>query len=134
MMSLVKLKKGDSVNVYMFTGCFSATKVISEATKDTLTVTRNASYGTLTEMIFDKATGKQMNAKNPQFGNFVRLVEDESPVKAKKPAKPVKEDAKVKTKEPIVAKAAAKTAKPAKAVKPPVEVDMDDEEDGYEEV
>ena len=55
MMSLVKLKKGDSVNVYMFTGCFSATKVISEATKDTLTVTRNASYGTLTEMIFDKA-------------------------------------------------------------------------------
>lgn len=149
------IKKGDKVILKGFTGIKLGVFEVVSATKKTVTITKK----TGDEMVFDKATGKQINVEEGKEKYANSIMEDDGSYvapatrgvskkkEAKKPAKKAKveepEDEEDEDEEedeaPAPKKSSKKAAKkPAKKAKKPVEVedeeDEEEDEDEFEEI
>lgn len=149
------IKKGDKVILKGFTGIKLGVFEVVSATKKTVTITKK----TGDEMVFDKATGKQINVEEGKEKYANSIMEDDGSYvapatrgaskkkEAKKPAKKAKveepEDEEDEDEEedeaPAPKKSSKKAAKkPAKKSKKPVEVeddeDEEEDEDEFEEI
>lgn len=137
------IKKGDKVILKGFTGIKLGVFEIVAATKKTVTINKRNGD----EMVFDKATGKQINVEEGKEKYASSIMEDDGSYvapatrgaskkkAAKKPAKKAKveepeEDEEDEEEAPAPKKSTKKPAKAAKKSKKPVEVeDEEDEED-----
>lgn len=148
----MEIKKGDKVILKGFTGIKLGVFEIVAATKKTVTI--NKKNGD--EMVFDKATGKQINVEEGKEKYASSIMEDDGSYvapatrgaskkkAAKKPAKKAKveepeEDDEDEEEAPAPKKSTKKPAKAAKKSKKPVEVEdeedeEDEDEDEFEEI
>lgn len=149
------IKKGDKVILKGFTGIKLGVFEVVSATKKTVTITKK----TGDEMVFDKATGKQINVEEGKEKYANSIMEDDGSYvapatrgaskkkEAKKPAKKAKveepedeeEDDEEEDEAPAPKKSSKKAVKkPAKKSKKPVEVedeeDEEEDEDEFEEI
>ncbi len=149
------IKKGDKVILKGFTGIKLGVFEVVSATKKTVTITKK----TGDEMIFDKATGKQINVEEGKEKYANSIMEDDGSYvapatrgaskkkEAKKPVKKAKveepedeeEDDEEEDEAPAPKKSSKKAVKkPAKKSKKPVEVeddeDEEEDEDEFEEI
>lgn len=142
----MEIKKGDKVILKGFTGIKLGVFEVVAATKKTATINKRNGD----EMVFDKATGKQINVEEGKEKYASSIMEDDGSYvapatrgaskkkAAKKPAKKAKveepeedeEDEEDEEEAPAPKKSTKKPAKAAKKSKKPVEVeDEEDEED-----
>lgn len=143
----MEIKKGDKVILKGFTGIKLGVFEIVAATKKTVTINKRNGD----EMVFDKATGKQINVEEGKEKYASSIMEDDGSYvapatrgaskkkAAKKPAKKAKveepeedeEDEEEEEEETPAPKKSSKKSskKPAKKAKKPVEEDEEDEED-----
>lgn len=149
----MEIKKGDKVILKGFTGIKLGVFEVVAATKKTVTVNKRNGD----EMVFDKATGKQINVEEGKEKYANSIMEDDGSYvapatrgaskkkAAKKPAKqakveePEEDDDEEEEEAPAPKKSSKKAAKkPAKKSKKPVEVDDEDDEeedeDEFEEI
>lgn len=149
------IKKGDKVILKGFTGIKLGVFEVVAATKKTATINKRNGD----EMVFDKATGKQINVEEGKEKYANSIMEDDGSYVApatrgaskkkemKKPAKkakveePEEDDDEDEEEAPAPKKSTKKPAKAAKAAKKskkPVEVedeeDEEEDEDGFEEI
>lgn len=144
------IKKGDKVILKGFTGIKLGVFEVVSATKKTVTITKK----TGDEMVFDKATGKQINVEEGKEKYANSIMEDDGSYvapatrgaskkkEAKKPAKKAKveepEDDEEEDEAPAPKKSSKKSAKTSKKSKKPVEVeddeDEEEDEDEFEEI
>ena len=151
----MEIKKGDKVILKGFTGIKLGVFEIVAATKKTVTINKRNGD----EMVFDKATGKQINVEEGKEKYASSIMEDDGSYvapatrgaskkkAAKKPAKKAKveepeedeEDEEDEEEAPAPKKSTKKPAKAAKKSKKPVEVEdeedeEDEDEDEFEEI
>ena len=148
----MEIKKGDKVILKGFTGIKLGVFEIVAATKKTVTINKRNGD----EMVFDKATGKQINVEEGKEKYASSIMEDDGSYvapatrgaskkkAAKKPAKKAKveepeEDEEEEEETPAPKKSSKKSSKkPAKKSKKPVEVedeeDEEEDEDEFEEI
>lgn len=146
----MNIKKGDKVILKGFTGIKLGVFEVVSATKKTVTITKK----TGDEMVFDKATGKQINVEEGKEKYANSIMEDDGSYvapatrgasKKKAVKKPASKKATVEEPEddeeedeeedeaPAPKKSAKKPAKTAKKSKKPVEVEDDEDEEEYED-
>lgn len=147
----MEIKKGDKVILKGFTGIKLGVFEIVAATKKTVTINKRNGD----EMVFDKATGKQINVEEGKEKYASSIMEDDGSYvapatrgaskkkAAKKPAKKAKveepeedeEDEEEEEEETPAPKKSSKKSskKPAKKAKKLVEEDEEDEEDEDED-
>ena len=151
----MNIKKGDKVILKGFTGIKLGVFEIVAATKNTVTINKRNGD----EMVFDKATGKQINVEEGKEKYASSIMEDDGSYvapatrgaskkkEAKKPAKKEKveepeedeeEEEEEEEETPAPKKSTKKPAKAAKKSKKPVEVedeeDEEEDEDEFEEI
>lgn len=151
----MNIKKGDKVILKGFTGIKLGVFEIVAATKKTVTINKRNGD----EMVFDKATGKQINVEEGKEKYASSIMEDDGSYvapatrgaskkkEAKKPAKKEKveepeedeeEEEEEEEETPAPKKSTKKPAKAAKKSKKPVEVedeeDEEEDEDEFEEI
>lgn len=146
----MEIKKGDKVILKGFTGIKLGVFEVVAATKKTVTINKRNGD----EMVFDKATGKQINVEEGKEKYANSIMEDDGSYvapatrgaskkkAAKKPAKKAKveepEEDEEEEETPAPKKSSKKSSKkPAKKAKKPVEEDEEDEdedEDEFEEI
>lgn len=149
------IKKGDKVILKGFTGIKLGVFEVVAATKKTVTINKRNGD----EMVFDKATGKQINVEEGKEKYASSIMEDDGSYvapatrgaskkkEAKKPAKKAKVEEPEEDEEdeddeeeeiPAPKKSSKKPAKAAKKSKKPVEVedeeDEEEDEDEFEEI
>ena len=149
------IKKGDKVILKGFTGIKLGVFEVVAATKKTVTINKRNGD----EMVFDKATGKQINVEEGKEKYANSIMEDDGSYvapstrsaskkkEAKKPAKKAKVEEPEEDEEdeddeeeeiPAPKKSSKKPAKAAKKSKKPVEVedeeDEEEDEDEFEEI
>ena len=149
------IKKGDKVILKGFTGIKLGVFEVVAATKKTATINKRNGD----EMVFDKATGKQINVEEGKEKYANSIMEDDGSYvapatrgaskkkEAKKPAKKAKVEEPEEDEEdeddeeeeiPAPKKSSKKPAKAAKKSKKPVEVedeeDEEEDEDEFEEI
>ena len=149
------IKKGDKVILKGFTGIKLGVFEVVSATKKTVTINKRNGD----EMVFDKATGKQINVEEGKEKYASSIMEDDGSYvapatrgaskkkEAKKPAKKAKVEEPEEDEEdeddeeeeiPAPKKSSKKPAKAAKKSKKPVEVedeeDEEEDEDEFEEI
>ena len=148
------IKKGDKVILKGFTGIKLGVFEIVAATKKTVTINKRNGD----EMVFDKATGKQINVEEGKEKYANSIMEDDGSYvapatrgaskkkAAKKPVKKAKveepeedEEDEEEEEAPAPKKSTKKPAKAAKKSKKPVEVEdeedeEDEDEDEFEEI
>lgn len=148
----MNIKKGDKVILKGFTGIKLGVFEIVAATKKTVTINKRNGD----EMVFDKATGKQINVEEGKEKYASSIMEDDGSYvapatrgaskkkEAKKPAKkekveePEEDEEEEEEETPAPKKSTKKPAKAAKKSKKPVEVedeeDEEEDEDEFEEI
>lgn len=149
----MEIKKGDKVILKGFTGIKLGVFEVVAATKKTVTINKRNGD----EMVFDKATGKQINVEEGKEKYANSIMEDDGSYvapatrgaskkkAAKKPAKkakveePEEEEDEEEEETPAPKKSSKKSSKkPAKKSKKPVEVedeeDEEEDEDEFEEI
>lgn len=152
----MNIKKGDKVILKGFTGIKLGVFEVVAATKKTATINKRNGD----EMVFDKATGKQINVEEGKEKYASSIMEDDGSYvapatrgaskkkEAKKPAKKEKveepeedeedEEDEEEEETPAPKKSTKKPAKAAKKSKKPVEVedeeDEEEDEDEFEEI
>lgn len=147
------IKKGDKVILKGFTGIKLGVFEVVSATKKTVTITKK----TGDELVFDKATGKQINVEEGKEKYANSIMEDDGSYvapatrgaskkkEAKKPVKkanveePEDDEDEEEDEAPAPKKSSKKAVKkPAKKSKKPVEVedeeDEEEDEDEFEEI
>lgn len=149
------IKKGDKVILKGFTGIKLGVFEVVAATKKTATINKRNGD----EMVFDKATGKQINVEEGKEKYANSIMEDDGsyvapatrgaskkkemkkPVKKAKVEEPEEDDDEDEEEAPAPKKSTKKPAKAAKAAKKskkPVEVedeeDEEEDEDEFEEI
>ena len=149
------IKKGDKVILKGFTGIKLGVFEVVSATKKTVTINKRNGD----EMVFDKATGKQINVEEGKEKYASSIMEDDGSYvapatrgaskkkEAKKPAKKAKveepeededDEEEEEDEAPAPKKSTKKPAKAAKKSKKPVEVedeeDEEEDEDEFEEI
>lgn len=149
------IKKGDKVILKGFTGIKLGVFEVVAATKKTATINKRNGD----EMVFDKATGKQINVEEGKEKYASSIMEDDGSYvapatrgaskkkEAKKPAKKAKveepeddeeEEEEEEDEAPAPKKSSKKPAKASKKSKKPVEVedeeDEEEDEDEFEEI
>ena len=140
----MEIKKGAKVILKGFTGIKLGVFEVVAATKKTVTINKRNGV----EMVFDKATGKQINVEEGKEKYASSIMEDDGSYvapatrgaskkkEAKKPAKKAKveepedDEEEEEDEAPAPKKSSKKPAKASKKSKKPVEVeDEEDEED-----
>lgn len=146
------IKKGDKVILKGFTGIKLGVFEVVAATKKTATINKRNGD----EMVFDKATGKQINVEEGKEKYASSIMEDDGSYvapatrgaskkkEAKKPAKKAKveepedDEEEEEDEAPAPKKSSKKPAKASKKSKKPVEVedeeDEEEDEDEFEEI
>ena len=146
------IKKGDKVILKGFTGIKLGVFEVVAATKKTATINKRNGD----EMVFDKATGKQINVEEGKEKYANSIMEDDGSYVApatrgasnkkeeKKPAKKAKveepedDEEEEEDEAPVPKKSSKKPAKASKKSKKPVEVeddeDEEEDEDEFEEI
>ena len=146
------IKKGDKVILKGFTGIKLGVFEVVAATKKTATINKRNGD----EMVFDKATGKQINVEEGKERYANSIMEDDGSYvapstksaskkkEAKKPAKKAKveepedDEEEEEDEAPAPKKSTKKPAKAAKKSNKPVEVedeeDEEEDEDEFEEI
>lgn len=147
------IKKGDKVILKGFTGIKLGVFEVVAATKKTATINKRNGD----EMVFDKATGKQINVEEGKEKYASSIMEDDgsyvapatrgaskkkeakNPVKKAKVEEPEEdEDDEEEEEAPAPKKSTKKSAKASKKSKKPIEVedeeDEEEDEDEFEEI
>lgn len=146
------IKKGDKVILKGFTGIKLGVFEVVAATKKTATINKRNGD----EMVFDKATGKQINVEEGKEKYANSIMEDDGsyvapatlgaskkkemkkPVKKAKVEEPEDDEDEEEDEAPAPKKSTKKPAKAAKKSKKPVEVedeeDEEEDEDEFEEI
>lgn len=146
------IKKGDKVILKGFTGIKLGVFEVVAATKKTATINKRNGD----EMVFDKATGKQINVEEGKEKYASSIMEDDGSYvapatrgaskkkEAKKPAKKAKveepedDEEEEEDEAPAPKKSSKKPAKASKKSKKPIEVedeeDEEEDEDEFEEI
>lgn len=135
MANLKNIKKGDKVILRMFTGAFVEAKEVEMADAKRVGFTNKKGI----KMVFDKATGKQVQPepKSEKFANYIEEYDaDVEKAEIEKKASKAKKSATATAKAEKPAKAAKKsTSKKAKEVEPeePNEDEIDDEDEDFDD-
>lgn len=146
------IKKGNKVILKGFTGIKLGVFEVTAVTKKTVTINKRNGD----EMVFDKATGKQINVEEGKEKYANSIMEDDGSYvapstrsaskkkEAKKPAKkakveePEEDEEEEEDEAPAPKKSSKKPAKASKKSKKPVEVeddeDEEEDEDEFEEI